>query len=76
MAVSAVWRLAYFLAPCQAEPRSRPQHTGETRCAPVLKSKSKRLLARETDSDGAPIFTPEFPKADPYQCGKERVARS
>ena len=24
--------------------RSRPQHTGETRCAPLLKSKSKRLL--------------------------------
>jgi hypothetical protein len=23
--------------------------------------------ARETDGDGAPIFTPEFPKADPYQ---------
>jgi hypothetical protein len=22
--------------------------------------------ARETDGDGAPIFTPEFPKADPY----------
>jgi hypothetical protein len=21
---------------------------------------------RETDGDGAPIFTPEFPKADPY----------
>jgi len=22
--------------------------------------------ARETDGEGAPIFTPEFPKADPY----------
>jgi hypothetical protein len=22
--------------------------------------------ARDTDGDGAPIFTPEFPKADPY----------
>ena len=26
--------------------------------------------ARETDGDGAPIFTPEFPKADPYLFGK------
>ena len=31
--------------------RSRPQHTGETRCAPLLKSKSKRLL----------VFLPDFP---------------
>ena len=31
-----------FLAPCPLEPSSRPQHTGETRCAPLLKSKSKR----------------------------------
>ena len=26
--------------------------------------------ARETDGDGAPIFTPEFPKADPYLIWK------
>ena len=26
--------------------------------------------ARDTDGDGAPIFTPEFPKADPYLFGK------
>jgi hypothetical protein len=32
--------------------------------------------ARETDGDGAPIFTPEFPKADPYLFGKGRVAWS
>jgi len=32
--------------------------------------------ARETDGDGAPIFMPEFPKADPYQFGKGRVERS
>ena len=44
MAVSAVWRLVYPLAAYPSEPRSRPQHTGETRCAPLLKSKSKRLL--------------------------------
>ncbi len=44
MAVSAVWRLVCFLAPCPSEPRSRPQHTGGTRCAPLLEPKSKRLL--------------------------------
>ncbi len=39
MAVSAVWRLVYPVAPCPSESRSRPQHTGgayelgETRCA-------------------------------------------
>ena len=44
MAVPAVRRLVYFLAPCPLEPSSRQQHTGETRCAPLLKSKSKRLL--------------------------------
>jgi hypothetical protein len=27
--------------------RSRPQHTGETRCAPLLKSKSKRKRCTE-----------------------------
>jgi len=32
--------------------------------------------ARETDGDGAPIFTPEFPKADPYLFGKGRVVLS
>jgi hypothetical protein len=31
--------------------------------------------ARVTDGDGAPIFTPEFPKADPYLFGKGRVER-
>ena len=30
--------------PAHRNQRSRPQHTGETRCAPLLKSKSKRLL--------------------------------
>ena len=50
MAVSAVWRLVYLLAPWPAEPRSTPTHTSnylrlaEMRCAPLLKSKSKRLL--------------------------------
>ena len=44
MAVSAVWRLVSPLTAYASEPRSRPQHTGETRCAPLLKSKSKRLL--------------------------------
>ena len=33
-------------------------------------------LARESDGGGAPIFTPEFPKADPYHLEKGRVARS
>jgi len=32
MAVSAVWRLGYFARTLL----SRPQHTGETRCAPLL----------------------------------------
>gem|GEM_PF-2597310 len=44
MAVPAVWRLVCFLAAYPSELRSRPQHTGETRCAPLLKSKSKLLL--------------------------------
>jgi hypothetical protein len=45
MAVSAVIIRVYFLAnPPHRNQRSRPQHTGETRCAPLLKSKSKRLL--------------------------------
>ena len=44
MAVSAVWRLVSPLTAYPSEPRSRPKHTGETRCAPLLKSKSKRLL--------------------------------
>ena len=45
MAVSAVWRLVYLLAePYPLEPRSMPKHTGGTRCAPLLKSKSKLLL--------------------------------
>jgi hypothetical protein len=37
MAVSAVWRLVYPLAAYPSEPRSRPQHTGET---PVTLSKN------------------------------------
>ena len=44
MAVSAVWTLVYLLAPCPAEPRSTPTHTGGTHCAPLLKSKSMLLL--------------------------------
>jgi hypothetical protein len=36
MAVSAVWTEVCLLAPCQAEPRSTPIHTGETPCAPLL----------------------------------------
>ena len=43
MAVSAVWRLVYPLAAYPSEPRSRPQHTGETP-DPLQKSQSKRLL--------------------------------
>ena len=46
MAVPAVWRLVYFLAPCPLEPRSPPTHTGETRCVPLLKSKSKLQFRR------------------------------
>ena len=49
MAVSAVWRLVYFLAPAQGNQGTRenikavpPQR--ETHCAPLLKSKSKLLL--------------------------------
>ena len=61
-----------------------PQHTGETRClwntmAPptsALRDYGLASQARETDGDGAPIFTPEFPKADPYLFGKGRVAWS
>ena len=37
MAVSAVWRLVHPLAAYSSEPRSRPQHTGET---PVPLSKN------------------------------------
>ena len=57
MAVSAVWRLAYLLAPCPAEPWP-PQHThtGETRCAPLLKSKSMLLLG---------LLVREIPGVDP-----------
>ena len=44
MAVSAVWTLVYLLAPCPAEPKSTPTRTGETPCAPLLKSKSMLLL--------------------------------
>jgi|GEM_PF-4867495 len=47
MAVPAVWRLVYFLAPCPLEPRSPPTHTGETRCVPLLKSKSKLQFRRK-----------------------------
>ena len=39
-----LWELVYLFAPCPLEPRGTPTHTGETRCAPLLKSKSKRLL--------------------------------
>ncbi len=50
MAVSAVWRLVYLLAePYPLEPRSMPKHTGGTRCAPLLKSKSKLLLVSLAD---------------------------
>ena len=41
MAVSAVWRLVYPLAAYPSEPRSRPQHTGET---PVPLSKNLNLV--------------------------------
>ena len=45
-AVSVVWTLvSNLLAPCPAEPRSTPTHTGGTHCAPLLKSKSMLLLA-------------------------------
>ena len=33
---------------------------------PPLRDYGLASQARETDGDGAPIFTPEFPKADPY----------
>ena len=35
----------------------RPQHTGETRCAPLLKSKSKRLLV----SDMFEVYKARYP---------------
>ena len=41
MAVSAVWRLVHPLAAYPSEPRSRPQHTGET---PVPLSKNLNLV--------------------------------
>ena len=44
MAVSAVFRLGYFSAPCPLEPRNTPKNTGETHCAPLLKSKSSSFL--------------------------------
>ena len=54
MAVSAVWRLVYFLAHAQrnqgtrenikAVPPVRIAYGSETPCAPLLKSKSKLLL--------------------------------
>ena len=44
MAVPAVWRLVYLLLGFPLEPWNTPKHTGETRCAPLLKSKSKLLL--------------------------------
>ena len=44
MAVPAVWRLGRSLAAYPSELRSRLQHTGETRCGPLLKSKSKLLF--------------------------------
>ena len=56
MAVSAVWRLPYLLAPCPAEPWNTPTHTGETRCAPLLKSKSMLLLG---------LLVREIPGVDP-----------
>ena len=37
MTVPAVWRLVCSLAAYPSELRSRLQHTGETRCAPLLK---------------------------------------
>gem|GEM_PF-2651881 len=37
MAVSAVWTLAYLLAPCPAEPRSTPTHTGDDALCPSPK---------------------------------------
>ena len=55
MAVPAVRRLVYLLVGFPLEPWNAPKHTGdasgsaslrigETRCAPLLKSKSKLLL--------------------------------
>ncbi len=44
MAVPAVLRLVYPLSAFPLEPWSRPQHTGETRCAPLLKPKSMLVL--------------------------------
>ena len=51
MAVSAVWTLVYLLAPCPAEPRSTPTYTGETPCAPLLKSKSMLLLVLDVKAE-------------------------
>ena len=50
MAVSAVWRLAYLIAPfplgtkSQAKEHRRCLRIGETHWAPLLKSKNKLLL--------------------------------
>ena len=50
MAVSAVCRLVYFLAPIpigtkeHAKAHRRCLRIGETRCAPLLKSKNNLLL--------------------------------
>ena len=51
MAVPAVWRLVYYLlvsfpfgAMDRAKAHRRCLSIGETRCAPLLKSKSKLLL--------------------------------
>ena len=38
----------------------RPQHTGETRCAPLLKSKSKRLLVLGFPMRAAESLRPIF----------------
>ncbi len=42
----------------------RPQHTGETRCAPLLKSKSKRLLVLRPFWDGFGVGFLRVPGAD------------
>ena len=46
-----------------------PRRLWDTKAPPTsaLRDYGLASQARETDGDSAPIFTPEFPKADPYQ---------
>jgi len=53
-----------------------PRRLWDTKAPPTsaLRDYGLASQARETDGDGAPIFTPEFPKADPYLFGERTPA--